>query len=202
MTASPQDVPALLAAARAGSREALGQVMEAFRPYLLLVAREEQDPAFQGKGGASDLVEETFLEAVRDFDRFHGATSEELLAWLRKLLLNNVADFTRRYRDTAKRGIDREVPLEAGSSSGPGPEPRADTPSPSQEAIANEEAERFARALKQLPDDYRQVILLRYQEQHSFEEIGRQLGRTPNAARMLWLRAVERLKEELGIKDE
>jgi RNA polymerase sigma-70 factor (ECF subfamily) len=202
MAASAQDVPALLAAARAGSREALGQVIEVFRPYLLLVARQELDPAFQGKGSPSDLVQETFLEAHRDFDRFHGTTSEELLAWLRQLLLHNVADFTRRYRDTAKRGAGREVPLEAGSSSSPGPEPCADTPSPSQEAIANEEAERFAGALKQLPDDYRQVILLRYQEQHSFEEIGQLLQRTPNAARMLWLRAVERLKKELGISDE
>jgi RNA polymerase sigma-70 factor (ECF subfamily) len=201
MAASAQDVPALLAAARAGSRVALGQVLEAFRPYLLLVARQELDPAVQAKGGPSDLVQETFLEAQRDFDRFHGTTADELQAWLRQLLLHNVADFTRRY-DTAKRGVDREMPLEAGSSSSPGPEPCADTPSPSQEAIANEQAERFAHALKQLPDDYRQVILLRYEERHSFEEIGRLLQRTPNAARMLWLRAVERLKKELGISDE
>jgi RNA polymerase sigma-70 factor, ECF subfamily len=202
MAASPKDVPALLAAARAGSREALGQAIEAFRPYLLLVARHELDPAVQGKGGPSDLVQETFLEAQRDFERFHGTTADELLAWLRRVLLHNVADFTRRYRDTAKRGACREMPLEAGSSGSPDPEPRAGNPSPSQEAIAREEAERFARALERLPDDHRRVILLRYQEGQPFEEIGRRLGRTPNAARMLWLRAVERLKKELGVSDE
>jgi RNA polymerase sigma-70 factor (ECF subfamily) len=200
MATSLQDVPALLAAARAGSREARGQVMEAFRPYLLLVAHQELSSRVQCKEGPSDLVQKTFEEADHDFGRFHGTTAEELLAWLRRLLLHNIADCSRRW-DAGKRGLDREVPLDAGSSRRRVPELCANTPSPSDQVIANEETERLAAALKQLPDNYRQILLLRHQEQLSFKEIGQRLARTPNAARMLWLRAVERLKEELGISD-
>src|SRR5262249_58319869 len=88
--------------ARAGSRAALGRVLEACRGYLMMIARQELDRDLQAKGSASDLVQETFLEAQRDFDRFSGTTEEELLAWLRRLLLNNIANFTRPYRDTDK----------------------------------------------------------------------------------------------------
>src|SRR5438874_1463377 len=97
-----------LAAARAGSSEALGNVLETCRAYLLLIARQELDTELQAKGGASDLVQETFLEAQRDFRQFAGQTEEELLAWLRRLLLNNVANFRRRYRETAKRDVNAE----------------------------------------------------------------------------------------------
>jgi RNA polymerase sigma-70 factor (ECF subfamily) len=64
--------------------------------------------------------------------------------------------------------------------------------------MAREQSETLAATLTRLPNDYRQIILLRYQQQLSFEEIGNQLGRTPDAARMLWVRAVERLKQEMG----
>src|SRR5262245_26207367 len=65
-----------LPAARAGSSEALGQVLEACRGYLLLIAGQELEPALRAKGGASDLVQQTFLEAQRDFAGFHGTTHE------------------------------------------------------------------------------------------------------------------------------
>jgi RNA polymerase sigma-70 factor (ECF subfamily) len=189
-----------LAGARAGSREALGQVLETFRGYLLLVANRELDPELRAKGGASDLVQETFLEAQRDFGGFHGDSVEELRAWLRRLLLNNVANFTRQYRERAKREVGREVPLEAGNSSHErGAGLAADTPSPSGQAVAQEQAEALARAMQRLPPDYRRVLALRHDEQRTFEEIGRQMQRTANAARMLWLRAVERLQKELGV---
>ncbi len=196
------DVARRLAAARAGSREALGEALDACRAYLLLIARQSLGADVQAKGGASDLVQETFLEAQRDFDRFQGTTAEELLAWLRRLLLNNVADFTRRYRDTAKRGAAREVSLGADPSGALHAGLATAGPSPSDQAVANEQAERFRRVLGGLPEDYRRVILLRYEGGHTFEEIGRELNRTPNAARMLWLRAIDRLKHELGISHE
>jgi RNA polymerase sigma-70 factor, ECF subfamily len=197
MTDRSSDVGRWLAEARAGSNDALGQALEACRVYLLLIAGEELDPELWGKGGASDLVQETFLEAHRDFARFQGATPDEWRAWLRRLLLNNVADFARRYRATTKRNAAREVALEE-SGDPAGDLAAADTPA-SGRAMAQEQAEAFHAALGRLPDEYRQVILLRYQQELSFEEIGRQLDRSPNAARMLWLRALERLKREMGM---
>src|SRR5580700_9060811 len=88
----------LLVAARRGSREALGNALEACRRYLLAIASRELDPDLRAKGGASDLVQETFLEAQRDFARFQGSSPEELRAWLRQVLLHNVGAFTRRFR--------------------------------------------------------------------------------------------------------
>jgi RNA polymerase sigma-70 factor (ECF subfamily) len=187
-----------LPAARAGSPEALGQALEACRDYLLRIAQVELVPDLQAKGGASDLVQETVLDAVRDFAHFQGNTEAELLQWLRRLLLNNLADFTRQYRDTAKRQIGHEVRLEGDDSSAErGGGLAAALPSPSGEAMAHEQAEAIRRAVERLPDDYRRVIVLRYQEERSFEEIGDLLGLTANAARKLLLRAVERVQREL-----
>src|SRR5260370_36810440 len=100
MAITPGTMASLLEAARSGSPEALGQALEACRGYLLMVARGELDPDLRAKEGPSDLVQETFLEAKRDFVQFQGAIGAELLACLRRVLLNNVANFTRRYPTT------------------------------------------------------------------------------------------------------
>jgi RNA polymerase sigma-70 factor, ECF subfamily len=184
--------------ARAGSKEALGRMLADCQAYLLLVAGRELDPDLRAKGGASDLVQETLLEAYRDFDGFHGDTEENLLAWLRKLLLHNVGDFHRRYHGTVKRGTGRDSALaSAGSSADPLLQVSANEPSPSEVSIAHEERGALERALDRLPADYRQVILWRYREELAFEDIGRLMNRTANAVEKLWLRAIERLRKEL-----
>jgi RNA polymerase sigma-70 factor (ECF subfamily) len=199
MTEPVGDAAQWLAAARAGSREALGQVLETFRGFLLLVADRELDADLRAKGGASDLVQDTFLEAQRDFAGFHGNSADELRAWLRRLLLNNMANFTRQYRRRAKRDVSREVSLEAGDSSHErGAGLAADILSPSGVVSAQEQAQALARAMERLPPDYRRVLALRHEEQLTFAQIGEQMQRTENAARMLWLRAIERLQKELG----
>jgi RNA polymerase sigma-70 factor (ECF subfamily) len=188
-----------LEAARGGSREALGQALDACRAYLLKIAEQDLDPALRPKGGASDLVQQTFLEAHRDFERFTGGSEQELLAWLRQLLRNNLANFTRDYRQTDKRRIDREVALDTPDSSGaPAGQVAADTTSPSGHAMAEETADLVRRAMERLPDDYRRVLHLRYEEGRSFDEIGTLLDRSANAARKLWARAVELLEVELS----
>jgi RNA polymerase sigma-70 factor (ECF subfamily) len=185
-----------LPAARAGSAEALGQALEACRGYLLLIARRELGTDLQAKASASDLVQQTFLEAQCDFGRFRGETEAELLAWLRRLLLNNLGAFARDFRGTAKRAVHREVALPPEKPSGPPAGLADDAPSPSALAVAREQAEALRRALERLPEEYRLALLLRHQEELSFEEIGKRLGRTANAARKLWARAVERLQHE------
>ena len=187
----------LLAKARAGSAEALGSVLESCRRYLLLVAERNLDPQLRAKGGASDLVQETFLEAQRDFAGFHGHSEQELLAWLSRVLLNNLGNFSRRYVDTNKRDVRREISLQAGDPSGAAERGPVDSlPSPSGVAMQQEQAEALSRALDRLPEHYRQVVVLRYQENRSFEEIGQVMNCSADAARKLWSRAMEKLRLE------
>jgi RNA polymerase sigma-70 factor (ECF subfamily) len=187
-----------LTVARNGSPEALGQVLDACRGYLLLIAREELDSELRAKGSASDLVQETFVEAQRDFAQFHGEREEELLAWLRRMLLNNLRDFTRRYQCADKRDVEREVSLDSVGSR-PGMEPFfvSELASPSEKVLRSEKSEIVQRALRRLPDDHRRVLLFRYQDGRSFEEIGALMDRSANAARKLWIRAIDRMQQEL-----
>jgi RNA polymerase sigma-70 factor, ECF subfamily len=198
MSESSYGITQWLTAARAGSREALGKVLEAARQYLLSIARQELDADLRAKNSPSDVVQETFVEVQRAFQQFQGDTESELLAWMRQLLLNRVGKLRRRYRDTQKRRLAREVTLHGSDSSeGPAGGLAANGLSPSGQAMEHEQDEALQAALGRLPEDYRRVITLRYEEQLPFEEIGRLLERSPDAARKLWARAVERLHEEL-----
>lgn len=188
-----------LTAARDGSSEALGQILQAYRPYLLEIASQEMNEALQAKGGASDLVQETFLEAARDFPRFHGVSSAELCAWLRCLLVHRLAKQGRRFRKTRKRRIDRECRLQELLPDGAEDFPLfALDPTPSQNVVDQEQLERLRRAIERLPEDYRRVVQLRYQEGLTFEAVGERMGRTATAARLLWRRALERIKHVIG----
>ncbi len=200
MASREQDrVSELVTRAQTGSDEALGEALEACRDYLLKVAQSELDPALRAKGGASDLVQETFLEAQRDFQRFHGTSEEELLAWLRQVLLNNLCNFARQYRKTAKRDVGREIELQAGRSSLNWREALSDQgPTPSKNVMREEAVDSLEAALSRLPDDYRLIIVYRYREERSFEDIAQRMNRSPNAARKLWSRAIERLQKELN----
>jgi RNA polymerase sigma-70 factor, ECF subfamily len=198
MFRNPAEGARRMDAARAGSQQALGEVLEACRGYLLTVANRQLDPQVRAKGGASDLVQETFLEAQRDFAQFRGTSEAELRAWLGRLLVNNLANFARHYRGTGKRRVDREVALPQEHSTGPrGRGLAGGTPSPSVQAMSREQAQRVEQALDRLPDDYRRVIRLRNQEDRPFDEIARLMARSENAVRKLWFRAVERLQQEL-----
>ena len=185
--------------ARQGSRDALGRILEQCRPYLLQIANSELDDDLQAKAGASDLVQQTFLEAQQDLTQFNGDDQSELLAWLRRILLNNLANFRRHYRDLHKRSVGREVSLNGDDSS---QDPIAQVPdkepSPSSCAALNEREQLLERVLQGLPEHYRSVIVMRHRQHCSFEVIGNHLGCTDAAARKLWLRAVERLQEELA----
>jgi RNA polymerase sigma-70 factor (ECF subfamily) len=192
------EVDRLLPSARAGSAEALGRALEAFRGYLLAVANQKLDPALRAKGGASDIVQETFLEAQRDIGQFAGTTGAELKAWLVRLLLNNAANFARHYKATDKRQVGREVGLPAHTPSGPaGAGLAGGGPTPSVELMAGEQAAALHRAIARLPEDYRRVIVLRNQEDRPFAVIAAVMGRSENAVRKLWFRAVELLQREM-----
>jgi RNA polymerase sigma-70 factor (ECF subfamily) len=182
--------------ARAGDREALGRLLDVCRNYLLLIANQELAPALWAKIAPSDIVQESLLEAGRDFPRFQGGSEEELLAWLRGILRNNLANLHRHY-DTEKRQVDRELPLEELH------EPIVDqVETPSAQASARERDEKLENALRMLPEHYRQVIVWHSTDGLTFVQIAERLGSNAGAVRKLWGRAVESLAKLLEMPND
>jgi RNA polymerase sigma-70 factor (ECF subfamily) len=182
-----------------GDGEALGRLLGLFRAYLILVARSVVGLDLRTRVDPSDLVQETLLEAHRDFAQFEGRAETELLAWLRKILVRNLADQARRHRAMG-RDLGREESLEALLERSDRALQRAiaaPTNSPSEQASRREQEVLLADALARLPKDYREVILLRNMDRLPFEEVARRMARSPGATRMLWARALERLNGEL-----
>lgn len=187
----------LLERANAGSHHALGEMLQECRRYLLLVANEKLEPNLVAKAGASDIVQETFASAGRHFAGFSGTTEAELLAWLRQILLNHVATTRRRFIQSQKRNVNREVSLDSGwRPDGECLLARSETPS--RHALRNERSRELERAIHALPDRYRLVIQLRHREQLSFADIAQELELSAAAARQLWARAIKRLQLALS----
>jgi RNA polymerase sigma-70 factor (ECF subfamily) len=189
-------------AAQGGDAEALGRLLESFRPYLLAVADREWPGPLRVKCGGSDLVQETLLDAHRGFATFEGDGPGAVRAWLRRILRFNAAGWARRYRQSDKRAVGRERSLHADRQAGTSARGLVDRePTPGACAVAREEARILDAAIERLPDDERAVVLLRNRDHLPWDEVGRRLDRSPEAARKLWGRALDRLQgmlESLG----
>jgi RNA polymerase sigma-70 factor (ECF subfamily) len=179
----------------------LGQLLELYRSYLLLLARLQIGRRLQGKVDPADLVQETFLKAHRDFARFRGTTETELAAWLRQILAMSLAGLVRHYLGTQRRDprLERELALEIDESSrvmdGGLVAPHS---SPSQQAARREQAVLLADALGKLPEHYREVMILHHLEGLSLSQVAERMGRTPHSVEKLWARAVIQLRRLLG----
>jgi RNA polymerase sigma-70 factor, ECF subfamily len=195
------DVAALLSGAREGDGGSIGELLQHYRNYLMLLATTQIERRLRPRVSPSDIVQETMLRAHRHFGQFRGQTERELLAWLRQILVNNLARFVERYVLAAKRDIRREISIDragaalAESSSQLKALLCARGQTPSAVVQGREEAVVLADRLAQLPDKYRDILVLRNIQGLSFEEAAAHLNRPIGATRMLWLRAIKTLRE-------
>jgi RNA polymerase sigma-70 factor, ECF subfamily len=186
----------------AGADAVVAAELERYRSWLGLLARLQVDARFRAKFDPSDIVQQTMLEAVRDWNKFRGETEAERAAWLRQILAHVLLHEMRRYGGAQRRDVGREVSLEdalAESSRRLGAALAAPGSSPSARASRHELELRLADALARLPADYAEVILLRNVEGLPHEEVARRMGRGVGAVRMLWVRALARLRQELDV---
>src|SRR5262245_238218 len=114
-----EDPELLLRAARAGDTAALGRLLELYRRYLGLLARVQIGQRLQGKVDAEDVVQETYLQAHRNFANFRGTSEAELIGWLRQILVAQLATLLRRYLGTQGRDVrlEQEIASEIDRSS-------------------------------------------------------------------------------------
>jgi RNA polymerase sigma-70 factor (ECF subfamily) len=182
-----------------GGSQQQGSALERFRGYLHVLACAQLDTRFQGKLDASDVVQQTLLKAHEALSQFRGRDSAQLAAWLRKILARTVADFVRDL-SRGKRDVALERSLEGAvdqSSARLEGWLVADQPSPSQEAIRNEQLIRLADALAALPEPQRQVLVLKHCEGWRLAEISRHLGRSPAAVASLLRRGLRQIRQQL-----
>lgn len=183
-----------------GDESCLGELLDTFRNYLYLVARTQIDMHLAVRVSPSDVVQETFLHACAKYSQFRGTTEAELLAWIRKILVNNILSAFERHIQAEKRDIRRERPLYAltlalESSSADVDAALADqAPSPSEQASQRELAAEVADQISELPPHYREVIVLRNLEGLQFDEIAARMGRKVDSVRQLWTRGIRRLR--------
>ncbi len=182
-----------LAAARAGSSDALGKLLGPMRPGLKHDASQKMSPILQRREDASDVVNTTCYKAVRDFDDFSGDQPAQFRAWVRTILNNTLAQLGRHY-STEKRNAKIEEPMGSAIEE----LDRSDRqPSPSSLLSRKEWKAEVRRAILRLSENHQRVLRLRYELQLDFDDVAGQLGISVDAAKHLWGRAVKELAGEL-----
>lgn len=204
-TGIPSSFSTLIGLARAGDDRALGQILARHRALLRLLARVEIGRRLQGKIDASDIVQETWLEAHRGFPRFAGSEEAQFVGWLKGILAHVLANTARRYFGTQARNPELERQLAADwdrSTMALGAILIDPGSSPSQQVMRGERGSQVLEALARLPDDYQTVLVLRHMEELTFPDIAVRMGRSVDSVEKLWLRGLARLKREFPTTSE
>jgi RNA polymerase sigma-70 factor (ECF subfamily) len=145
-----------------------------------------------------DVLQDTLVKALTSLDRFQGASEEDLLHWLRVLYRSRSRMMVRRFRQSQKRQVSREVPLpDAQHAQESDQEPVAKTPDPPAAAIQREENARGLQAFKRLPERDCAILDLKIGERLTFEQAGERLGISADAARMRYERALGKFRAVL-----
>jgi len=188
----------LLDQARRGDLGARDRLFQSCRNYIAIIARARMESWMKAKFDASDLVQQTLLDAHRGLNQFQGKNDAEWLAWLKQILENNAKDVIRHYR-TDKR----QAGLEAGQGDGESFN-RMDgiagdsLSTPSQVLMAHEREIAVATAMATLTEDHQTVIQLRSLQRLPFEDVAERMNRSRPAVQMLWMRAIQKLEEAIS----
>jgi RNA polymerase sigma-70 factor (ECF subfamily) len=175
--------------------------LEQFRAYLLLLARAQVGRDLNLD--ASDIVQQTLLEAHQRFEQMAGQSQAQQAAWLRQILAHNLADAWRAI-GRAKRDVRRQRSLEdelANSSVRLGDWLAAEQSSPSQHMDREERALRLAQALSELPETQREALVLHYWQGCTLAQMSQQMQKTPVAIAGLLKRGLKSLRQRMNDSD-
>jgi len=199
----------LMAKARAGEADALGELCALYRNYLRMVVRTGLGPKLRERVELSDVVQEALVEVVRQFPQFTGQNEAALVGWLRRLVGQKLADLAR-YHNRAKRSAGGPLmPLDAPLGIDGGGEPgqagggrlldmlALSQTSPSEAASRRELTVLLADALAGLPESEAEVLWLYHAEGLSFEAIGDRMGLSRKSIRGIWARGLKTVKRSL-----
>ena len=195
---SRPNLPELLRQAAAGEAAAHEQLLRLYRPYLRLSADRRLPGMVKTRTDASDIVQQTLLDATRGLARFRGQTEPEFTAWISKLLERNLLQSVRN-NTLGKRDVRLEQNWvdQSGSAQITWQSLADDGSSPLSVVVRGEDALQLALALDKLPADQRTAVEMRYISQQSLQAIAAEMQRSVGSVAGLIRRGVEALQAHL-----
>lgn len=182
------------------SAERVNRSLQRYQAYLKTLTFMQIDPRLRCKVGWSDIIQKTLMEASQTLERIEAMDSEDQKRWLRRMLLNNLRDEIDHWR-TKGHDVRREQSMEEAaekSSCRLGDSMAAEDSTPSAKLIQREQELRVLEALAQLPQRWREAVMLKQYHDWKLAEIAEYLGCTTNAAAGLHARGLAKLRELLA----
>jgi len=177
----------LIQAARGGGPEALNELLGAVYGYLKFVAAQETWQAYSAKCCLSDLVQKGAVDIWKGFPSFKGNCTAEFICWVRAIIRHNAVDEQRKQQKPAQKpGLIDDDNIAAASAD-----------NPLAQAIQSESAADVKAALARLPDHYAEVLRLKTWGGKTCAQIGHKMGRSEDAVRKVWCRALVCFRKEL-----
>ncbi len=187
------DEPAFIGRLRQGDHEAWRSLFERYAADLGGRVWKHLPAALRHRSGVSDVLQEAHFAAYEARGDFVGDTLEGFRRWLLGIAEHKALDAVRRHEEAEVRSVRRE---EAMSDTAAALEVPGLSPTPSEVAIAGELADLASRARERLSDDHREVLRLVSEEGLSLAEVAERLGKSREAVKKLYGRAVVGFRRE------
>ena len=202
MTLDHKETQDLLGQVKDGDQEAVNRLLGRHRDTLRRMVELRLDRAIAGRIDASDIVQETLLEASQRLAEYVEQPSMPFHLWLRLLAKDHLIDAHRKHRGAQRRSVDRErsltdPALRDQSSVDLAAQLKAQGLTPAAAVMRKELEARFRAALNKLKEDDRELVIMRHFDGLTNQEAAKELGLSGPAAGMRYLRAMRRLGAEL-----
>ena len=207
MNADEQNLPDqvdLVAARERGDKEYIAASFERHRDRLRRAVELRMDPNLRGRADASDVIQETFVEAMARVDDYLDRVDAPLYVWLRGLATQKLLQFRRYHVEAQRREARREVPLDERLGGQRLSDCRiadlliAGSPSPSSLVGREEQTGAVIRALEKLDEIDREIVLLRCLEGLSNGETASILRMNGSTTSTRFHRTLKRIRAALG----
>ncbi len=143
--------------------------------------------------GASDVVQSVLIRVRLQSHQFQGDSEQQFRSWVLQIARRKIVDGMRRYRLATQAEQEQRLSHLARARA----VAKKNVPEPDECAMAHEQSEMVLDALESLPADIRQVVMLRYTRELTFEQIADELGVSPATCRRRWLNGCQLLKEKM-----
>ncbi len=188
----------LVRKAKQGDDSAFSELLNRYYLRMLPFVRSRFNADLRAQMESSDALHEAMLNAIKGFEHFQVRSNKELAAWFMRVIENYLISAARAGR-AQRRDRNREVPFDGLKSSSDDTAPRAAPADPHAgplDLTAQREQKRiYIECLEALEPEQRQVIQLRHGKNQSWSDIAEIMGRSPDASRMLYARALVQLQK-------